>query len=271
MTPLSTLGIQGFLSLWMRKRGKGRNRGNMSEKRTPAFVWVTQIFVTVVAAGFASAAMAQTRAGASSVAAGSEPDLTGVYVLVPKNVTIPGGLKAVGGPEEIGLQPSAQEVMKTRSPKGDLAKLCMPVGPFRMMAWEGNKIDVYRSPGRITMLFENYYLGHMRTIYLDRPHTPGLYWVGDSIGHWDKDTLIVDATGFNNYTWLNDAGAPHSDALHLTERYRQVGGGKYLEVKVTAEDPKVLTKPYTYTRYYEKVNSEIQEFVCWDDLETVGE
>ena len=243
----------------------------MNKRHTLGTGWVTRVLLTVVTASLASAAMAQTGAGGPAAAGGTEPDLTGVYVLVPKNVTIPGGLKAAGGPEEIPLQPSAQEVLKTRSPKDDLAKLCMPVGPFRMMAWEGNKIDVYRSPGRITMLFENQYLGHMRTIYLDRPHTPGLYWVGDSIAHWERDTLVVDTTGFNNYTWLNDAGAPHSDALHLTERYRLVGGGKYLEVKVTAEDPKVLTKPYTYTRYYEKVNSEIQEFVCWDDLETVGE
>ena len=141
-----------------------------------------------------------------------------------------------------------------------------------MMAWDGNKIDLYRSPGRITMLFENYFLGHMRTIYLDRQHTPGdPLWVGDSIGHWDGDTLVVDTNRFNEYTWLNSAGAPHSESLRLTERYRLVDGGKYLEVKMTAEDPKVLTGPYTYTRYYERTDSEIVEDICNDDLETVEE
>ena len=121
------------------------------------------------------------------------------------------------------------------------------------------------------MHFENYYLGHMRFIYLDRTqHKPGPYWVGDSIAKWEGDTLVVDTTGFNEYTWLNGTGAPHSEALHLTERYRLVEGGKYLELKVTAEDPKVLTAPYTYTRYYERTTNEIQEYVCWDDVLTVG-
>jgi len=198
------------------------------------------------------------------------PDLTGFYLLVPNGVTLPGGLRNQDSPEEISLTPEAQAVVRSRSPKDDLAKLCMPVGPFRMMAWEANKIDVYRSPGRITILFENYFLGHMRSIYLDRPHTPGPpLWVGDSVGHWDGDTLVVDTNRFNEYTWLNSRGAPHSEELRLIERYRLVEGGKYLEVRMTAEDPKVLTAPYTYTRYYERTNAEIQEDICKDDLLTV--
>jgi len=225
--------------------------------------------LTILAAGFISVVVA--RVSDSSPAAGKVPDLTGIYQVVPNNVILPGGLRNTGGPEQVSLQLSALEIQKTRAPKDDLAKLCMPVGPFRMMAWEGNKIDLYVSPGRITMLFENTALGQMRTIYLDRPHTRGMYWVGDSIGHWNGDTLVVDTTDFNNYTWLNEAGAPHSDRLHLTERYRLVRGGNDLEVKVTAEDPEVLSKPYTYTRYYEKVNTEIQELVCWDDLEPGGQ
>ena len=118
------------------------------------------------------------------------------------------------------------------------------------------------------MLFENIALGHMRTIYLDRQHnkSPSPLWVGDSIGHWDADTLVVDTDNFNKYIWLNSAGAPQSVALHLSERYRLVLGGKYLELKMTADDPKTLTKPYTYTRYYEKVTAEIEEDSCTDDI-----
>ena len=82
---------------------------------------------------------------------------------------------------------------------------------------------------------------------------------------------MVDTNRFNEHTWLNSAGAPHSEDLRLTERYRLVDGGKYLEVRMTAEDPKVLTAPYTYTRYYERVNTEIQEDICQDDLLTVQE
>ena len=242
----------------------------MKTKRSHTTGTFVAIVIGAWSVGFAASGTAQTRSGPAPADAGA--DLTGIYVLVPNSATIPGGLKNAGGPEQVPLQPSAVAVQRRRTPKDDLAKLCMPVGPFRMMAWEGNKIDVYRSPGRITMLHENYFLGHMRTIYLDRQHTRGApLWVGDSIGHWDGDTLVVDTNNFNEYTWLNGAGAPHSEALKLTERYRLVGGGKYLEVKMTAEDPKVLTAPYTYTRYYERVNSEIQEDICQDDLETVTE
>jgi hypothetical protein len=76
----------------------------------------------------------------------------------------------------------------------------------------------------------------------------------------------VDTTNFNGNTWLNAAGAPHSDALHMVEKYRLVPGEKYLELKVNVEDPKVLTKPYAYTRYYEKVYTEVIEDFCTDDL-----
>jgi len=123
------------------------------------------------------------------------------------------------------------------------------------------------------MLYENYFLGHMRTIYMDRgPITTGpTLWVGDSTGHWEGDTLVVNTSRFNEHTWLNSAGAPHSEALRLTERYRLVGGGRYLELKMTAEDSRNLTAPYTYTRYYERSNTEIQEDICQDDLLTVQE
>ena len=73
---------------------------------------------------------------------------------------------------------------------------------------------------------------------------------------------MIDTVGFNDRTWLNEKGAQHSDALHLVERIRPVMGGKFLEYKVTAEDPKVLEKPYTYIRIYQKLETEIQDDFC---------
>jgi biotin operon repressor len=87
-------------------------------------------------------------------------------------------------------------------------------------------------------------------------------YLGDSIARFDGDALVVDTVGFNEMTWLNDAGARHSDALHLVERIRPVQAGRYLEYRVTADDPKTLAKPYTYTRYYQRVNTELQEDFC---------
>ena len=254
-------------------RAVGRDRVKGAGMRQYVFVkTLARIVFPVVWICFALAAVTLAGGYPPAPREGAHPDLTGVYQLVDKGARLPKGLRNTGNLDELPLRPTALATQKARNPKDDVANLCMPVGPFRMMTWKGNKIDLYQSPGRITMLFEDVFLGHMRTIYLDRQHTQGPpLWVGDSIGRWEKDTLLVDTTNFNSYTWLNAAGAPHSEALHLTERYRLVGGGKYLEVKMTAEDPNVLTKPYGYTRYYEKVNTEIQEYVCWDDVKTVGE
>jgi hypothetical protein len=217
-----------------------------------------------------SGLMISTPAALAQAAKTPTPDLTGVYELVPNDVTLPGGLKNAGGPEEISLLPAAAAKAKAMDLNLDTAKDCQIIGPFRMMAWEGNKIDLLPSAntGRIFMLFENYFLGLFREILVDRQHDSKrpAAWNGDSIGRWEGDTLVVDTTNFNEFTWLNSAGAPHSEALRLIERYRLVGGGRFLEVKVTAEDPKVLTKPYTYTRYYRKVDTEISQYLCTDDL-----
>ena len=223
----------------------------------------TVIFLVALMMTAAPSAFAQASKG-------STPDLTGVYELVPNDVTLPGGLKKAGSPEEISLLPAAAAKAKATDLSLDTAKDCQIIGPFRMMAWEGTKMDLLPSPntGRMFMLFENYYLGLFREIILDRPHDPKrpAAWNGDSVGRWEGDTLVVDTTNFNEFTWLNSAGAPHSEALRLIERYRPVNGGQFLEVKVTAEDPKVLPKPYTYTRYYRKVDTEISQYVCTDDL-----
>ena len=195
------------------------------------------------------------------------PNLAGVYRVIERTVTLPGGLKNTGSPAELPLLAEAVAQMKSVDLKQDPAKMCVPVGPFRMMAREENKVELVAVKDKIVMLFEDLSRGVMRTIYLNRGHPEKreLTWMGDSIGRWDGTTLVVDTVGFNDRTWFNDAGAQHSGALHLVERIRPVLDGKYLEYIVTAEDPKTLTKPYTYTRYYEKLKTEIQDDVCEDE------
>ena len=201
---------------------------------------------------------------------GVVPDLTGVYEAVPNNENIPGGLKNSGSPEEISVQPEAAAKAKTADLKGDNAKLCQPIGPFRMMARPGILIDVLPSlkTDRVFIVYEDYFLGLMRPVMLNRAANPKRLpaYTGDSVGHWDKDTLVVDTTNFNEWIWLNANGVQPSKDLRLTERIRTVNRGEYLEVKMTADDPKVLTKPYSYTRYFKKVNKEVPQYVCTDDL-----
>ena len=102
-------------------------------------------------------------------------------------------------------------------------------------------------------------------IYLDgRPHPkePDPRWYGHSIGHWEGDTLVVDRVGFEEGVWLDQEAHPHSDKLHVTERYRRVDLG-HLETEVTVEDPGVLAKPWILKRVSDLApGEEIREFMC---------
>ncbi len=205
--------------------------------------------------------------------AGSASDMTklralaGIYEPVPSGTAIPGGLKPTGTLADIPLLPAAQADAKSRKVEFDPAKHCMVVGPFRMMARDDNRFEMLTTESRVTMMFERNALGNKREIYLGRKeHTTkgDPTFLGDSIGRLEGDTLIVDSIRFNDATWLNDVGAPHSDALRLVERFRPIAGGRFLEYQVTAEDAKTLAKPYSYTRYYQRSNTELQEDFCED-------
>jgi len=216
-------------------------------------------------------------AWAQGTRAGASPDLAGVYQAIPNGTTLPGGLKNSGSPGEISLLPKAVAQAKTINLKDDPLRMCQPIGQFRMMARDGVKIELAPATGLLAMLYENALLGVLRIIYLNRGHVPhvvdgpepgqepGPTWLGDSIGRWEGDTLLVDTVGLNTRTWLNDAGAQHTEALHLIEKIRPVLGGQYLEYKMTAEDPNVLAKPYTYTRYFKKLDTEIVDEICVDE------
>jgi hypothetical protein len=197
----------------------------------------------------------------------SPPDLQGVYQAVSDRIMLPGGRKNAGSPRAIELLPEAAEQARSAGLKKDPWKMCQPVGPFRMLAKEETKIELVPVNAMIVMLFEDLSHGMMRTIYMQRGHPAKLEptWLGDSVGRWDGDTLLVDTTGFNDKTWLNEEGAGHSDALHLVERIRPVLDGQYLEYKIAAEDPKTLAKPYSYTRYYKKIDTEVMDDPCHDE------
>jgi hypothetical protein len=232
---------------------------------------VRLVFVAAIFAACMPAAYAQRGPD-------TPPNLAGVYWSIPNGATLPGGLKNSGSPAEIPLLPKAAQQMRTVSPKDDPWRACQPVGQFRMMAREGTKVELAPVKGMLVMLYEDVAHGLMRTIYLNRGHIEGPVaapdpnieaskgtWFGDQVGRWEGDTLVIDGTGLNTRTWLNDAGAQHSEALHLVERIRPIRGGQYLEYKMTVEDPMALAKPYTYTRYFEKLNSEIEEDICHDE------
>jgi len=133
-----------------------------------------------------------------------------------------------------------------------------------MMAWEQNKIELVPAHGMIVMLFEDLSHGVMRTIYLNRGHPVKFEanWMGDSVGKWDGNILAIDTIGFNDKTWLNGQGLPHSDQLHVTERYQRPDLG-HLSVDITLDDTKAFTRPHTFNRTYALLADwEIHEYVC---------
>lgn len=210
---------------------------------------------------------------AGAQATSHSSSLPGVYRLIEDPKELPSGVKNTGSPLEVPLTPKGLEQQKKAKLKDDSVKLCLPAGPFRMMAWKGNVIDLYDSGDRITMLFQDLYEGHMRTIYTDRREHPKMdpMWEGDSLGHWEGGDLVVETNNFNEFVWLNERGAPHGPAFTMTERYHPFSNGKYLRVAVTATDPEMLQKPYTYVRYYARTNAEVQERVCWSDTKPLGQ
>lgn len=120
-----------------------------------------------------------------------------------------------------------------------------------------------QTPGLIVILQEAGF--NFRQVYLDgrKPPSDALpLWLGYSVGKWEGDTLVVDTTGFNDKTVLDAFGNPHSDALHLTERYHRRDYG-HLDIELTVDDPKIYTKPFT-VKYTDKLlaDSDILEYVC---------
>src|ERR1700722_16548126 len=159
---------------------------------------------------FVPAAIAQTKGPAGPSA--NVPDLTGVYQVVSSKTIVAGGLKNIGAPSEVPLTAAAKDQMKSINVKDDPGRPGRPVGPFRMMAREENKIELIpTNTGPVVVLFEDLSRGVMRTVYMNRGHRTDLgpLWMGDSVGKWEGDPLVVDTNSFSTETWLNELGAQH--------------------------------------------------------------
>ncbi len=93
-------------------------------------------------------------------------------------------------------------------------------------------------------------------------HDPNPAWMGYSVGRWDGDALVVDSNGYNDRTWLDHDGHPHTGALHITERYRRRDFG-HLDIDVTLSDPQTYARPWTIAVKAELApDTEMIEFVC---------
>ena len=145
------------------------------------------------------------------------------------------------------MLPEAEALFRARFEnfgKGRPSEHCMPHGiPDAMIV--GAPVKFVQNPGVTFLLYEEF--DHFRQVFTDgRPFPEDLTpaWLGYSVGRWDGGTFVVDTKGFNDKTWLDDAGHPHTDQLHTIERYRRRDFG-HMELQVTIDDSKAYTKPWT--------------------------
>jgi hypothetical protein len=186
----------------------------------------------------------------------------------------PGGQSVVDG-HEIPYQPWAaakkQENDENRMTADPLRKCYLPGVP--RITYQPFPFQIVQTPKYVVISYE--YAHAVRIIYTDgSPHPlPNDFWMGDSRGHWEGDTLVVDVTHFNDRTWFDLAGNFHSDALHVVERYTPIDLGHVISYEVTIEDPKVFTRPWKMRMpLYRRVEKGLQllDYDCvdffWDKL-----
>ena len=205
------------------------------------------------------------------------PDLQGVWQAMntaawdiqdhPAREGVPAGQGVVEG-NEIPYQPWAlakkAENFDNRATADPEAKCYMPGVP--RITYMDYPFQILQFPERVLILYE--YVHVTRTIYMDgSPHPEGHidFWMGDSRGRWDGDTLVVDVIHFNDETWFDRAGNFHSEGLHVVERYTPTGPD-HMTYEVTIEDPKVFTRPWRMNMpLYRRQEKEIQllEYECY--------
>jgi hypothetical protein len=192
------------------------------------------------------------------------------------------GFWTIGGREQIGPQGSNKpnDVPMTawgeakyeaaRPPFGDkqtflnttdpVQRYCDPPGVTRLYNYPW-QFTILQTPDVVYILFE--FTRVWRSVAMDRDHPkdPDSTWMGDSIGRYEGDTLVIDTIGFNDKSWLDNAGHPHSDALHLVERLRRVEHNT-LEVDLTFDDPKAYTRSWTGKLHVKLSSSPMEETLC---------
>jgi hypothetical protein len=233
--------------------------------------------LVVVTLGLAASPASGQAAGAGAVprTADGKPDFSGIWQVLsaaswniqdhPAEKGVPGGQGIVEG-NEIPYLPAAlakrNENAKNRLTADPVVKCFMPGVP-RIM-YMPYPFQIFQTPTYIGMVFE--FVHAVRHVYMNSGHLPGPieWWMGDSRGKWDGDTLVVDAMHFNADTWFDSAGNHHSEALHLVERYSYIDRD-HINYEVTVEDPKVFSRPWKMTvPLYRRIerNLQILDYEC---------
>jgi len=170
--------------------------------------------------------------------ADGKPDLSGLWTI--------NGLGYATNITDTPMVPAAQKLLAERRDaygKDDPAVGCLPEGP-RAAIHGLEPMRMVQTPHVVYMLYET---SPARQIFTDGrplPKDPNPSWMGYSVGRWDGDTFVIDTIGYNDKTWLDFYGHPHSEALHMTERFRRTDFG-HMQLSMTFDDPTIYARPFT--------------------------
>ena len=208
---------------------------------------ISAVAITALAKPAAGQALPRTAEG--------KPDLSGIWQAVNTanwNILahgaekdVPAGLGVVEG-DEIPYLPWAaakqKENFANRATADPESKCYLPGVP--RITYMPHPFQVFQTPKHIAIVYE--YVHAVRRIFMDSPHLEGEieWYMGDSRGRWEGDTLVVDVVHFTGQTWFDRAGNFHSAALHVVERYTPISAN-HIQYVVTIDDPKVFTRPWT--------------------------
>jgi hypothetical protein len=135
-----------------------------------------------------------------------------------------------------------------------VANSCRPSGVPNMLLVRVTPFFFLQTPKEIWLIWQNDHM--VRRIYMNQPHSSNVRpsWFGESVGHFEGDTLVVDTIGLNTKTTVDNYHTPHTDKLHVVERYRMVDDRKALEVGVTVDDPGAFTMPWSALQRYRRTD-----------------
>ena len=165
------------------------------------------------------------------------------------------------------LQPWARDVLRKRNelvlagkPANPPHASCWPVGvPGFILRPMTEPMYFVQTPEEVVMILSS--KQEIRHVYMTDKHTPNLKpsWYGESIGHYEGDTLVVDTIGIDDRTWMDGFGTPHTKQLHVVERYRLIEGGSVLEADVHVEDPGAFTMPWNGIQRFRQYEAAVRK------------
>ena len=139
---------------------------------------------------------------------------------------------------------------------------CVAAGVPGHLVLLGGALFILQTPNEVTMIFDSN--AEPRHIQLNAAHAADVKpsWYGDSVGHYEGDTLVVDTIGLNDKTFLDNYRTPHTEKLHVIERWRLIENGAKIEVLLTIDDPDTFNAPFKALRRYDRVNRTFEEDRC---------